>query len=116
MFTKTSFVATAAALVGSVQAAPAGTQTDVAAASACTITSYSQVSGCLSSTAITVSNLQVPAGETLTLEKLQTGTTVTFTGTTTFGYKEWVRDSLCCSEIEASDPSERGKWDIKNAS
>jgi polygalacturonase len=31
----------------------------------------------------------VPAGDTLDLSKLKSGTTVTFTGTTTFGYKEW---------------------------
>ena len=67
------------------------TAVPTASASACTISEFSQVSGCLSSTQIIVSSLQVPGGETLSLEKLRDGTTVTFTGTTTFGYKEWVR-------------------------
>lgn len=72
----------------------AASTTQAGAASACTISDFSQVSGCLRSTQITVSNLQVPGGETLSLEKLQDGTTVTFSGTTTFGYKEWVSESF----------------------
>ncbi|CUS15290.1 unnamed protein product [Tuber aestivum] len=39
---------------------------------------------------ISIGSLTVPAGETLDLDDLQTGTTVTFTGTVSFGYKEWV--------------------------
>ncbi|KGO75432.1 Glycoside hydrolase, family 28 [Penicillium italicum] len=38
---------------------------------------------------ITLSNVAVPAGTTLDLTGLKTGTTVIFEGTTTFGYKEW---------------------------
>ncbi|KAJ3195535.1 Polygalacturonase, partial [Irineochytrium annulatum] len=38
---------------------------------------------------ITLSNIAVPAGETLDLTKLKAGTNVMFEGTTTFGYKEW---------------------------
>ncbi|KAJ5509697.1 hypothetical protein N7527_011840 [Penicillium freii] len=38
---------------------------------------------------ITLSNVEVPAGTTLDLTGLKTGTTVIFEGTTTFGYKEW---------------------------
>lgn len=42
-----------------------------------------------SCTAITISGITVPAGTTLDLTKVKTGTTITFTGTTTFAYKEW---------------------------
>ncbi|EKV11350.1 Endopolygalacturonase 1 [Penicillium digitatum] len=38
---------------------------------------------------ITLSNVAVPAGVTLDLTGLNTGTHVIFEGTTTFGYKEW---------------------------
>lgn len=44
-------------------------------------------SGCAT---IVLSNVAVPAGTTLDLSKLADGTTVTFEGTTTWGYKEWV--------------------------
>ncbi len=60
--------------------------------SSCTIsgTSISNVDTVKSScTSIIVSGLTVPAGKTLDLTGLKTGTTVTFQGTTTFGYKEW---------------------------
>ncbi|KAF2449798.1 glycoside hydrolase family 28 protein [Karstenula rhodostoma CBS 690.94] len=38
---------------------------------------------------ITLNNVAVPAGTTLDLTKLNSGTTVIFQGTTSFGYKEW---------------------------
>ncbi|KAM3425002.1 hypothetical protein BST61_g6972 [Cercospora zeina] len=38
---------------------------------------------------IILKDIAVPAGETLDLTGLKDGTTVTFEGTTTFGYKEW---------------------------
>ncbi|KAL6722019.1 Polygalacturonase 1 [Lecanora helva] len=38
---------------------------------------------------IILDNIAVPAGETLDLTGLESGTHVTFQGTTTFGYKEW---------------------------
>ncbi|PWN47943.1 endopolygalacturonase precursor [Violaceomyces palustris] len=38
---------------------------------------------------ITLSNIAVPAGTTLDLTGLNSGTSVVFSGTTTFGYKEW---------------------------
>ncbi|KAK0713791.1 endopolygalacturonase [Lasiosphaeria miniovina] len=38
---------------------------------------------------IVISGLQVPAGQTLDLTKLKNGTTVTFEGNTTWGYREW---------------------------
>lgn len=38
---------------------------------------------------ITLTDVEVPAGETLDLSGLKSGTKVIFKGTTTFGYKEW---------------------------
>jgi len=61
-----------------------------AAAASCTFTSTSQLaSGKGSCTSITLSNVVVPAGQSLDLTGLKSGTTVTFAGTTSFGYKEW---------------------------
>ncbi|KAI5918226.1 endopolygalacturonase [Camillea tinctor] len=59
-------------------------------ASTCTFTSVAQATA--SKTAcknIVLQGISVPAGETLDMTGLTTGTTVTFAGTTTFGYKEW---------------------------
>jgi len=39
---------------------------------------------------ITLSNINVPAGTTLDMTSLKDNAQVTFAGTTTFGYKEWV--------------------------
>ncbi|PWY71693.1 endopolygalacturonase [Aspergillus heteromorphus CBS 117.55] len=56
----------------------------------CTFTSASAAkSGKSSCTTITLDNIEVPAGETLDLTDLKTGTTVIFEGETTFGYEEW---------------------------
>lgn len=60
------------------------------ASSSCTFTSASAaISGKKSCTAIVLNGIAVPAGTTLDLTDLESGTTVTFEGTTTFGYKEW---------------------------
>ncbi|KAH9859690.1 glycoside hydrolase 28 protein [Plenodomus lingam] len=42
-----------------------------------------------SCSSIVIKDMNVPAGTTLDLTKLKSGTTVTFEGATTFGYKEW---------------------------
>ncbi|CAZ86520.1 unnamed protein product [Tuber melanosporum] len=56
----------------------------------CTITSIDDVAACKKScTDISIGDFTVPAGQTLDLTDLLTGTTVTFTGTLCFGYKEW---------------------------
>ncbi|KAI1095494.1 endopolygalacturonase [Rostrohypoxylon terebratum] len=56
----------------------------------CTFTTTDALaSGKSSCTNIVLNGITVPAGETLDLTKLTTGTTVTFQGTTSFGYKEW---------------------------
>ncbi|KAL2830325.1 glycoside hydrolase [Aspergillus cavernicola] len=78
-----------AAVMGAVlvTAAPV---TDLEPRSSCTFTSASAVkSGKTSCSTITLDNIAVPAGQTLDLTGLKTGTTVIFKGETTFGYKEW---------------------------
>ncbi|KAA8651233.1 glycoside hydrolase family 28 protein [Aspergillus tanneri] len=76
------------ASIGSlVSAAPALSLTNKT--SSCTIISAeatSNVSGC---STIIVKDVKVPAGQTLDLSKVDDGATITFEGTTTFGYKEW---------------------------
>ena len=65
------------------------------ATTSCTVTAYSAVAPATAScTAIVLESVAVPGGETLDLSKLQTGTTVTFAGTTTFGYYDWDSDLI----------------------
>jgi polygalacturonase len=79
----TSFILSAGALVS---AAP----TSLDARASCTFTDAAAATkGKASCTAIIIKDMTVPAGTTLDLTKLKDGTTVTFQGTTTFGYKEW---------------------------
>ncbi|OCL14391.1 glycoside hydrolase family 28 protein [Glonium stellatum] len=55
--------------------------------SLCSVTAYTNVAAATAScTAITLDNIRVPSGSTLDLSKLNTGTTVTFAGNTTFDY------------------------------
>ncbi|KAF2850129.1 glycoside hydrolase family 28 protein [Plenodomus tracheiphilus IPT5] len=69
-----------------VSAAPASLD----ARASCTFTdAATAIKNKASCTAIVIKDMTVPAGTTLDLTKLKTGTTVTFQGTTTFGYKEW---------------------------
>lgn len=59
-------------------------------AASCTFTDAASVmSGKSSCSTITLSGISVPAGQTLDLTGLKTGTQVIFQGTTSFGYKEW---------------------------
>ncbi|CAO2653246.1 Nn.00g026570.m01.CDS01 [Neocucurbitaria sp. VM-36] len=79
----TSLLLSAGALVS---AAPAGLD----ARASCTFSdAAAAIKGKASCTAIVIKDMTVPAGTTLDLTKLTSGTTVTFQGTTTFGYKEW---------------------------
>ncbi|KAK6218130.1 rRNA-processing protein bfr2 [Pestalotiopsis sp. IQ-011] len=56
----------------------------------CTFTdAASAIKGKASCTNIILNGITVPAGTTLDMTGLKTGTTVTFQGTTSFGYKEW---------------------------
>ncbi|POS68923.1 endopolygalacturonase [Diaporthe helianthi] len=76
----------AALLPPLINAAPA----EVKRADTCTFTSAAAVAkGKASCSTITLNNIAVPAGTTLDLTKLKTGTKVVFQGTTSVGYKEW---------------------------
>ncbi|KAF2136485.1 glycoside hydrolase family 28 protein [Aplosporella prunicola CBS 121167] len=81
--------AIAAVLLGAgalVSAAPSSLDTRAS----CTFTdAASAIKGKTSCTTITLNNIEVPAGETLDLTGLKSGTEVIFQGTTSFGYKEW---------------------------
>ncbi|CAD6440441.1 43ce29d6-2ad0-4120-85a4-98f414027884 [Sclerotinia trifoliorum] len=73
-----------------VAADPSFASEDLDKRAACTFTSaataIAQKAGCSS---ITLNSIAVPAGTTLDLTGLATGTKVIFEGTTTFGYSEW---------------------------
>lgn len=70
---------------------------------------------------ITLTDIEVPAGETLDLSNLKKGTNVVFKGTTTFGYKEWkgplVRVSGDDITVDGTDATLDGDgsrwWDTK---
>ncbi|KAI1780529.1 endopolygalacturonase [Hypoxylon cercidicola] len=73
--------------VALVHAAPSGTLGERAS---CTFTSAASLAaGKGSCKNIVLNGIAVPAGTTLDLTGLKDGTSVTFQGTTTFGYKEW---------------------------
>jgi galacturan 1,4-alpha-galacturonidase len=58
--------------------------------STCTFTEAASASASKSDcSTIVLSDIEVPAGETLDLSDLSDGTKVIFDGTTTFGYEEW---------------------------
>jgi len=61
----------------------------VAAASAVDVYDFSQIGAAKKTQHIVLHNIHVPAGMTLDLLKLKTGTVVEFVGQITFGYKEW---------------------------
>ncbi|KAJ4416554.1 Polygalacturonase 1 [Gnomoniopsis sp. IMI 355080] len=74
------------ALLSLTQAAPA----ELDDRSSCTFTDAASVKKSKTScSTITLDNIAVPAGTTLDLTGLKSGTNVIFKGTTTFGYKEW---------------------------
>ncbi|CDO53858.1 hypothetical protein DV113_003812 [Geotrichum candidum] len=78
-----------AAMAGMVTAAPINKNV-CSSESVCTFTdAHSAISGKNSCSVIILDNIEVPAGETLDLTGLNKGTTVIFSGTTSFGYKEW---------------------------
>lgn len=70
--------------------AAGGEVSNATASDSCTFTDVdSAVSGKADCTDIILSGIEVPAGTTLDMTDLTDGTTVTFEGTTTFGYEEW---------------------------
>ncbi|KAK5120236.1 hypothetical protein LTR85_006442 [Meristemomyces frigidus] len=89
-----TFAALAASLVSSTSASSihprqAGYATTPTQNSTCYVTAYSAVPAATAAcTAITLDGIAVPGNQTLDLSKLLVGTTVTFVGTTTFGFAE----------------------------
>lgn len=76
-------------LLGALAAANALPST-LASRASCTFSdAASAIKGKTSCSTITLSGITVPPGTTLDLTGLNDGTHVIFTGTTTFGYKEW---------------------------
>ncbi|KAJ1327373.1 Glycosyl hydrolases family 28 [Microdochium nivale] len=72
-----------------INAAPAKAA-KASAADSCTFTTAAAAkSGKASCSTITLSNIAVPAGQTLDMTGLKAGTHVIFSGTTTFGYTQW---------------------------
>jgi polygalacturonase len=68
------------------------------AATACTFTNAaSAIASKQACTSIVIDAIPVPAGTTLDLTGLNTGTTVTFQGNTSFGYEQWVGPLLSIS-------------------
>lgn len=67
-------------------------------AASCTFSdAVSAEAGKKSCSTITLSNVEVPAGQTLNLTGLNEGTKVIFAGNTTFGYEEWVGPLIAVS-------------------
>lgn len=67
----------------------------------CYVTEYSAVAAAVAGcTSIVLDGIHVPGNETLNLSKLQKGTTVTFAGTTTFGFAEADYNLI---EVEGTD-------------
>ncbi|KAJ5584792.1 extracellular polygalacturonase [Penicillium hispanicum] len=80
----------AAGLASAAPAASRASDLTKRASSTCTFTSAASASASKSDcSTIVLSNIEVPAGETLDLKDLNDDTKVIFEGTTTFGYKEW---------------------------
>ncbi|KAI9930752.1 hypothetical protein ASPWEDRAFT_171376 [Aspergillus wentii DTO 134E9] len=78
-----------AALGSLAAAAPHATPVDKRASS-CTFTDAAKASESISScSSVVLKDIEVPAGETLDLSDAADGATITFEGTTSFGYKEW---------------------------
>lgn len=87
LFSKSTILSAVSLMAALASAAPAD---ELEKRSSCTFTSAAAAkSGKTSCSTITLSNIAVPAGTTLDLTGLNKGTTVIFSGTTTFGYKEW---------------------------
>jgi len=92
-------IVTAVAQLAAVMAAPTAIEKRIS----CTLTSFNDLAAVKAScTTITIGTLTVPAGKTLDLTDLPTGTKVVFAGTVTFGYKEWVGPLVSVSGTQIS--------------
>ncbi|KAL2071469.1 hypothetical protein VTL71DRAFT_12704 [Oculimacula yallundae] len=85
-FSTLSFLATTASLVSAV---PTTLDTRDSCTFSGTTGAAAVAKGKAACPTITLSNIVVPAGQTLDLTGLKQGTKVIFQGTTTFGYEEW---------------------------
>ncbi|KAF7714061.1 Polygalacturonase [Penicillium ucsense] len=97
-------------------------------ASSCTFSGASGAAAAIKAkttcSTIVLSSVAVPAGTTLDLTGLKQGTTVTFEGTTTFGYKEWAGPLVSISGTEITVTGASGSvldgdgarwWDTKGS-
>ncbi|KAJ5227642.1 extracellular polygalacturonase [Penicillium citrinum] len=90
LFSNLLLATTAASLVAAVPAPSRASDLTKRASSTCTFTEAASASASQADcSTIVLSDIEVPAGETLDLSDLEDGTKVIFDGTTTFGYKEW---------------------------
>ncbi|KAJ5982862.1 hypothetical protein N7481_004961 [Penicillium waksmanii] len=83
--------------------------------STCTFTEAASASASKSDcSTIILSDIEVPAGETLDLSDLSDGTKVIFDGTTTFGYEEWKGSLIHISgsgiTVTANDGARGNQW------
>lgn len=77
--TSSSSTITSSSVTATSTSAPGGTT--------CTVTAYASISSAVKSCSnIVLSNISAPPSSTINLQALQTGATVTFAGTTTFGF------------------------------
>ncbi|KAI1297058.1 glycosyl hydrolases family 28-domain-containing protein [Xylaria venustula] len=84
--TTTKATTTTTTLATSTTKATSTTTTAAGTGSTCTVTAYASISSAVKScTNIVLSNISAPPSSTIDLQSLQTGATVTFAGTTTFG-------------------------------
>ncbi|KAI9833590.1 MAG: hypothetical protein M1819_003543 [Sarea resinae] len=89
LFSVTLALSAGAALINALPA-PNTPPTRLTKRSSCTFTDAASATASKTACSdIVLSGIAVPAGTTLDMTDLNSGTTVTFEGTTTFGYKEW---------------------------
>lgn len=85
----------------------------VITADQCVVTEFNQVTEAVENCKdIIISDLQVPGGEQLSLH-LTEGTTLTFKGTTTFGYQEWTGPLVSLTGINVTVKGEKGTTSYK---
>lgn len=85
-----SFLLGLAVLASAASAAPSRASEFAKRDSTCTFSDAAEASSSIKSCSdVVLSNIAVPAGETLDLSDAADGATITFEGKTTFGYKEW---------------------------
>ncbi|EPS37994.1 hypothetical protein H072_8267 [Dactylellina haptotyla CBS 200.50] len=85
------------------------TTATTAGGSACTVSAYTAVSSAVAScTNIVLKNIAVPGGKQLDLSALKASATVTFSGTTTFGYYSWTSPLILIGGTDFKIAAESG--------